>query len=219
MIMKKIFKISPLILLMFSGCNNSKSTTQNSQEANKNLNAVTNIPQKLDSGKYVGESITKLMPINATLKEGERINLVVTVPKGYKCLQENLMDTFLEFIPQTDTDSYKWSEIITTVMYLGKCLKAEQIIDSLKNFIIKDDPSAKILDEATENKDVYKSGSVTIMYTSNNRKEVMFAKYFAGPYDCSGFQYSIALEDKKPLAYALKRIKDFIEKNTFISKF
>lgn len=81
-------------------------------------------------------------------------------------------------------------------MYVESCLKADQIIDSLKSYVKQHDPSAKILDESVVSADSYESRSVTIAYTSNKRKEVMFAQYFAGPYDCSGFQYSIALNSK-----------------------
>lgn len=82
------------------------------------------------------------MPINVTLPKDQRINLAVDIPQGYKCLQNNLNNAMLEFVPATDLDAYIWSEIITTMVYGGKRIQSKSFVTSIKNYILQIDPTA-----------------------------------------------------------------------------
>lgn len=154
------------------------------------------------------------MPINATLPEKERIHLAIDIPHGYKCLQDNLNNAMLEFVPATDLDAYTWSEIITTMVYGGKRIQAKQFVTSIKNYVLQIDPTAKVLEEIFAEETGYTSAQLKIKYKFNNRIEIMHAHYFSGPYDCSGFQYSIALSNKMNESAIIKKINTFVKNNT-----
>ena len=74
-----------------------------------------------------------------------------------------------------------------------------------------------ILEEKEEKNADYKSSTFAMSYNLRGRREVIFGKYFSGPYDCSGFQYTIALSDSLTESEALEEIKQFVEKNTGIA--
>lgn len=54
---------------------------------------------------------------------------------------------------------------------------------------------------------------------ANGRKEIVFGIYYSGPYDCSGFQYAIALNAAMTEKMAQQKILNFIENNVSIITF
>ena len=58
----------------------------------------------------------------------------------------------------------------------------------------------------------YNEASMLISYTSieNGRSELLFVKYYSGPYDASGLQYSIALNDVMTQDKAIEKIREFL---------
>lgn len=159
------------------------------------------------------------MPINVTPPAGDRIHLSVDIPQGYKCLQPTLNSAMLEFVPASDLDNPTWSEIITTMVYGGKKIQAKQFVNSIKNYVLQIDPSAKIIEENAQEEKAHIVATLKIKYKFNNRIEIMHAQYFSGPYDCSGYQYSIALSNKMNEAAIVRKINKFVTNNVRMIQF
>jgi len=156
------------------------------------------------------------MPINAALSKGKKTHLVIKIPKGYKFLQDDLRAEMLEFIPENDEDPYKWSEIITTYSLVGHRIKAKQCVQITTDCVKRSSIINKIFNPSSEDLQKYSTSSVTISYKNNGRKELVYMKYFSGPFDCSGFQYAIAITDQMTEDDALEKIKKFEEEETSI---
>ena len=160
---------------------------------------------------------TFLLPVNATLPQGERVNVAIQRPQAFKCLQgdpTSSMPSTLEFIPETDTDPYKWSEIITINCFPGKGIQSKYITQFMKQNI-----KGKVLEENSKNFKAYSTSSIAISYTANDRRELLYAKYFSGPNDCAGFQCSIALTDQMTESQALDKIKEFEKTQVAVFEF
>lgn len=160
------------------------------------------------------------LPVNATLPLEKRIHLSVTIPKGFKSLQP-VKDvpnrTFNEFALTTSSNPYAWDEIITTQTMIDKRVSAKAFVKSLSADITSAEPSTRIISKSDINKKGYQESTIIMSYTHMGRKEVMFARYLSGPYDCSGFQYTIALSDKMSEAAAIEKIKSFVNSSTSIT--
>jgi len=157
-------------------------------------------------------ALSMLLPINAALPAGKRANLLVEVPQGFKCLQSNLMSPVLEFIPKDENDLFKWSETISTQIFLGRRSQSKVIIDLIKNKFFQKTKNVQVLEISSEDHGTYNEASMLISYTSieNGRSELLFVKYYSGPYDASGLQYSIALNDVMTQDKAIEKIREFL---------
>ena len=163
-----------------------------------------------------------LLPINTTLTPGKRVNLSVEVPRGFRALPQPENAMINEFIPVTDKDVYAWSQIIVTQVFVGRGISAQYLVGSMKERIIqKPDTNVKVLFESAHDYNTYTTASMIISYTNpdQNRREVMLARYYSGPYDCSGFHYTISLSGNKSEADAVEKLKEFAEKRTSLLKF
>ena len=164
------------------------------------------------------KGIICMYPINAALPKSQRINLLVNVPHGMRALQ-NPQGTFVEFIPVTDKDEYKWSQIITLHTLIGQQIPAEKVIQSIKNGIQKDAQSVTVLVSSNQLRSTHSEATIALSYVHNSRRQVMFARYYSGPFDCSGFQYTAVVGANESEATVLKKLKDFAEKNTSLLNF
>lgn len=151
------------------------------------------------------------LPINATT--ADKIHVSIEIPKGYKCIQDDILSTFLEFVPASDLTERLWTEIITTTSYINRNLKAKPFVDSIKKRVLELDSAAKILEEQSYDTQEYNVATLTISYHFNNRKELMFIHYFSGLYDCAGYQHTFALTGKMSEKKALIAIKKFAQDN------
>ena len=156
-----------------------------------------------------------LLPINHNLPDKQRISLLVQIPAGYRHLQP-LTSPFQEYIPKAD-DEYTWSEIITTQAIIGRYLTAKYQINSLKDGFLRTGTDAEIITESFEDHPGYSTGFLEAIYSYQGRREYCIAKYYSGPYDCVGYQYTIALSSFITKADAAKKVQDFM-KHTFVLK-
>jgi len=166
------------------------------------------------------ENSSLLLPVNHLNGQGERISLKITTPKGYKPLQ-NPMDlgsksNILELIPKNDTDPYKWSEIITINLIRGKGITAEQMVESLAQGIKSQALELKVL--STDHKDMglYQVATTLIRYKTQQREEILFAKYVSGPADLSGIQYALPIDAQQTEAEARKKIDALFDKQKVV---
>lgn len=162
-----------------------------------------------------------LLPIHRNSYEGKGLNLVIEIPKSFCCIQENIASPMLEFVPKSEKRSNKWSELITTTVIVGKYITATDLLFAIRDGILQDKSlsAQKIVEESLEQKSEYTTITLVMTYTNKNRKELVFARYFSGPADCAGFQYTMTLSDKISQVEALKKIKEFASKNTALSSF
>ncbi len=169
--------------------------------------------------------IELLLPINA-LKKYEttkyRVTLLVSIPANFCSVYplEDIVNADLnEFIPKTDKSVNSWSEIITTNKYIGTSIKAFQVTEHLKKNISQASLGAKILESNNNVYDKYSESSFLMTYTHKNCKKIVFGKYYSGPYDCVGFQYTIACNENMFEEKAKQKIDDFVKKSTRVFTF
>lgn len=157
------------------------------------------------------------LPVNACRKDGEKIHLIIEILNTFKPLN-NPQNPITQFIPKSETPQ-NWSQNITTSTCIGKKESAESAIINLKKLFLTNDTSATVIREEYKKENGFSLASLIITCTLNNRREVLFAKYYSGPFDCSGFIYSVVLNDEINLDNALKKINDFESNRTKIINF
>ena len=183
--------------------------------------------EKKTSTKEVLDTYTvwAALPINAVVSP--KIFLSIHIPHTFRMVGDDWSAHMNEYIPKSDAGPDAWSEIITTQIYLGQKWSARKVADAIMNSIKSagagsdGSPVATLEDSAEDNKD-YSMASFALLYTNHKidhkREEVVFAKYYSGPYDCIGFQYAIALSPEMTQAKAMEKIKAFVEANVFLQQ-
>ncbi len=163
-----------------------------------------------------------LLPINDTLTHGKCINLSLEVPRGFRSLPQPENATMYEFIPETDKDANVWSQIIVPQAFVGRGITAQYQTKLVKAGLMqRSDTNGKVLFESAHDCGTYTTATLIISYTNplQNRREVTLARYYSGPYDCSGFQYTIALSAQRSEEDAVEKLKEFANKKTSLVKF
>lgn len=169
----------------------------------------------LTSPEFADHSVSLIMPINAL--QAEKISLLVTIPKAFKALASKnpRMD---EFILKNDTNPSMWSKIITVQRYIGYRIGAKILLDGVLQGIQRADPSCTVIATSLESEALFETYTLAVLYRDpiKNRQEVLYAKFFSGPYDCSGIQYSVALTEGVLFFDTLMEIKEFVDKNVSV---
>jgi hypothetical protein len=126
-----------------------------------------------------------ILPINyLNLK---KISLHFRIPKEFH--QINSGNETLEFIPQSESADTR-TQIITLQTVNGKNLSAVDFLTKLKAMIKETAKSMTVLEETNDVTKDYQVATLGISYISDGRKEIVYMKYFSGPNDLSGIQYS-----------------------------
>ena len=156
------------------------------------------------------------LPIDLSREEGRRTNLKLMIPSKFRCLQQdkisnnsNLPEN-LEFIPQND-DEYNWSRIITSTAYVGKSIKAKDLIFHMKSMFLQNSVDLRILEESTSQIDSIETAILSIIYTHKGRREFVRIKAFSGLFDCASVQYAIAIDKDVTEDNVLEEIKSWME--------
>jgi hypothetical protein len=157
------------------------------------------------------------LPINAMMAPGNRLHLLVEIPKGYKALHP-LDSPFQEFIPLEDTDAFNWSEIITMIIKVGKSFSAQQSIDQLKYGITNHASDFEIISEYKKSYKHYEVAALIMKFNHDGKTQLSFAKSFAGPFDSSVISYAIIINDKMTIETAMAKIQKFMSSNLKVSK-
>ncbi len=157
---------------------------------------------------------TFLLPIDVTKQP---INLSVTIPKGYKPLQP--LDAFgkreqvmIEYIPQNDSEN-NWSEIITVNKFIGQKISAKTFAGMVKIQMMSEAKGIKLIaDTSSINKNI-EEAYFLMRYRTQQKQEIIGAKYISGPFDAAGVQYTIRLKPDLNEDAAIKKIDDFFKNN------
>lgn len=166
----------------------------------------------------IGDKMPMLaMPVNHLLTSKKVVDMVVNIPESFKKLSEIMSSNGakLEFILRTDADPKQWSELITAHMIIGQKVSAAKLLQEIRSIFV-DKYKGNVLEAATEPGDSYTSRKLAIVYSINNRRELLYAQYASGPSDCTGVQYAIALNAQIDLAQALSKAEEFMKKNVRI---
>ena len=150
---------------------------------------------ELTEKEIEGFQPTFLLPIEVAKQQ---VNLSVTVPKGYKSLQPlasfNKRDqVMIEYIPQNDSDN-NWSEIITVNKFIGQKLSAKSFASILKIQFMSVAKNVKLIEDKSSKEKNIEDAYFLMRYTHQQKQEVIGAKYFSGPYDSAGVQYTVRLK-------------------------
>jgi hypothetical protein len=148
----------------------------------------------------------------------EQVKLKVTIPKHFKALEGDPNAVLLEFIPNTDKDPYKWTEIITLNKILGTGISANEYITRLNDSFLKTTKTAKILETDKHDYQGYQDASSIVQYQSNGRDEVVIFYSVSGPLDLANLQYALPLSSAEQLNETVQKLKDFIKTNVEIVK-
>ncbi|MCE3230327.1 MAG: hypothetical protein K0R52_255 [Alphaproteobacteria bacterium] len=172
-------------------------------------------------------SSTFLFPINCVGEQGTHIYLQFNSPKGFRCLQQELVSKALglngsdsnniglletvpiEFIPKDDSES-SWSKIITFNMFIGKSVKADLLVSNMKEAIINNSKESKILEENKSQNDSFETANLAIAYTHNGRREVVRVVAFSGPLDCISIQYAALLKEGQTDDAVFQNVKSWM---------
>lgn len=156
------------------------------------------------------------MPVNHLLTSKKAVDMVVKIPDNFKKLSESMSSAGkLEFILRSDANPKQWSELITAHMFIGKKCTAAKLLQEIRSIFV-DKYKGVVLDATAQPGDSYNSRKLALVYTVNNRRELLFAHYASGPCDCSGVQYSIALNTQMDEAKALAKAEEFMKNNVHI---
>ncbi|RYE05693.1 MAG: hypothetical protein EOP33_00250 [Rickettsiaceae bacterium] len=160
-------------------------------------------------------------PVDVTKEQGMRTQLILNIPKEFRCLQEDQILSspnyhgILEFIPQND-DEYKWSKIITSNSYAGKSIKAQDLIAFMKNNFLQNATDVKIIEENVSQFNAIESAIISMIYTYKGRRELIRVKAFSGSFDCASVQYAIVLAKDKTENQELETLKLWMDSDSNI---
>ena len=163
---------------------------------------------ELTEKEIEGFQPTFLLPVDVTKQP---INLSITVPKGYKSLQPLASDqVMIEYIPQNDSGN-NWSEIITVNKFIGKKISAKTFAGMLKIQLMSAAKGIQLIADTSSKDKNIEEAYFLMRYTNQQKQEIIGAKYFSGPFDAAGVQYTIRLKHDLNAEAAIKKIDDFFK--------
>lgn len=151
-----------------------------------------------------------------------RVHLVVVIPQDFVSIipiEQAMKANMLEFIPKTDKSVDVWSEIITVQKFIDRSIVASELTNSIQQNIEKLAQEVMILESTKQEHSNYCESFFMMTYVHRGRKEILAGKYFSGPYDCPGVQYTIIITDTMTEEKAIDKIKKFMNENVNIIKF
>ncbi len=162
--------------------------------------------------------MTFILPINWS--GGQNYNLVITIPEGYRSLQSHTewMDNkipIIEFIPKNEGEDL-WTEIITINKSIGQKVSATNMTNYLKNAMIKKVENGRVWKDEVSTQPAYMFASLGLFYNLNKVREVFGSRYYSGPYDCAGIQYTIRPRKDQTDQMTAVKIENFFNTNTKI---
>lgn len=224
----KLFKATLFAMLLISipACNSKKLNDQSNEKNTASVQPDNNTKESTQAQIGIFS-----LPINATLGAGKRVHIGIQLPEKFRSLQK--IDAITtktpkgtvveaEFVPFNDTDPYAWSRIITVHSFIGFGVSAKEMINDLTLILSSGGSDMKVLDESVKEEKMYTKATCITTYTSKgnvtekNRRELLYAEYYSGPLDCSGFQHAICLSDGITEEQALKEVHEFAKNNVKI---
>jgi hypothetical protein len=159
------------------------------------------------------QKVTVLLPISWSAPS--QCNLSVTIPEGFRSIQPLATwneSTLIEFIPEGESGD-NWSEIITLNKLIGQRIPATQITSYLEKTLPTKSTNFKVIASSVEKTSSYLRSNLEVSYENAGRHEVLSCRYYSGPYDCAGIQYTIRPKSDQTDEQTLAKIEAFFEAN------
>lgn len=144
-----------------------------------------------------------LIPINHMFKA--KTTLSAKIPTKYKPIT-SFGAKLMEFIPFSEIES-NWSEIITLDIQMGARRSAAETLKLYQSTMSAQTVSFKLLEENASTSVDYSMASFGAVYIDKGRTEVIFLRYFSGPADLCGIQYTKVLEAGDSPEKVLEKLK------------
>ena len=169
------------------------------------LNSCSTVPMKKE---LEDKKITLSLPVNAAVSP--KIHFIVKTPSNFKFLFQS--GNMWEFIPKSQ-DVNSWTEMITVDAGVGSRITAQQLLEFNKQKF-KEGANFKLLKERISKSKSYSTVEFVVAYDYKGRREIALGKYLVGPYDCSGFRYTMALTSGISEEDAIKKIDSYVQEQT-----
>jgi len=210
----KILKVFLFLSIVTTFTSYNKSIKSSTKDAKDKWEIV----KEGDLDNVVG--IDMRLPINFLVKP--EIALSVKIPEDFRSFlpaEKMVISSMNEFFPKKDKNIDNWSEIITTQLLKGKQFTSKQFVDLLKKRFLSNNNNidVKIISEQDNTLKKYSTSEFTMAYTYQGKREIIFTKYYSGPHDCSGFQYTIRLINGLSEDEALRKINAFVKDQVKLS--
>lgn len=196
-----------LCAFVYSNFSNQPSKKVNSQNGSERAEIVLSLPVNSQ------EKYKKLK---------SRVHLTVLIPQDFGSvlpIDQVINANMLEFIPKTDKSVDAWSEIITIQKYIDRSIISSQLTNYIQQSIQKQVQQPMIIESINQEHSNYSESFFVMTYVNRGRKEILAGKYFSGPCDCSGVQYTIILSDGMTEKKAMSKIKNFMNQNIALVRF
>ncbi|MBX3487411.1 MAG: hypothetical protein KF798_05880 [Candidatus Paracaedibacteraceae bacterium] len=163
--------------------------------------------------------VVSIQPVNHMTTP--KISLSITIPGTYTRISvhtgepidilSNEKDTSIcEFIPQGEMAASR-SEIITTQLIVGKSLTAKNMVDGLrKNLSLY--CNGEVLSQSVTELKSYQTSELAMVHMYNCKREVVYVRYFSGPYDCTGIQFAKVIKNDENPADVAKELKTSVDR-------
>lgn len=152
-----------------------------------------------------------LLPLNWTVTP--KLNLEVTIPQTFTPIP-SYTNWLLEdvssigFVPNGENNS-NWTEIISINKFVGQQVQIALLMMLLKKEITIKTTNFKTLNETSKVESNYAYGGFIMSYDLEDKHEVMGIRYYAGPFECVGVQYTIRPQSGQTDAASAEKIEQF----------
>jgi hypothetical protein len=162
------------------------------------------------------QKLSVFLPINAL--STPKYHLSVKVPEEYNPIQaiESFAPkkaTMIEFIPAGESP-YEWTGILTLNKFIGIACPVSTYLDHLQKAFkaVNSDSNHKLLKSNIKKNSQYEEGVLAVSYTNADRglTEVFYSRFFSGPFDLVGIQYTVTLKEGESVDSALSRAETFV---------
>ncbi len=138
------------------------------------------------------------LPVNTI--SSPKVHIAFTVPKGFYMVEDRYKEfisgesNILEFAPE-NTTADNWSKIFTVISIVGKSISSEDLINFYsKKYANPEFETFHVISD-TKKYDNYSISTALIQYALEGQNEIIYTKYFSGPSDISGVQYTERLSN------------------------
>lgn len=162
-----------------------------------------------------------LLPVNVALPKGQRLNIKVAVPRDFTtAMQQTSADgCFMEFVPNGENLN-KWTQLMVVMALIGKRATVSDLQAYTKDGILSDSAErANVICDEVLNLDGYTAATLIIIYKYHNHSEAIISRIYAGKYDLVQLQLSVAVKPNESADEVVKRLREFLDKNTEVVRF
>lgn len=141
------------------------------------------------------QTTTLILPICNSVTDGKQTSLIIHIPASLCPLAPHGYRLSRTFVPYPEYGLDTYSESITTYTYPKLKIPAIELITAIKDGIVGRETNVRIASCDSSSHEGYDTAILTIVYQHKDVQELMHARYFSGPHDCSGIRYHIRLND------------------------